>query len=140
MKSKNEKTHTDVVRELLLSQKNQEIVNIATGISASFGVKGINKMLSNTAVNKSIRNGFTRDEHIDSVANINTLFTNAVLSEVSSDEKNHSSSLKSVKRFIAEADTNTIVYITVKESAINGHRIYSVELKKDKASLDKGKP
>ena len=50
--------------------KNIGIVNKETGISASFGTVGINKMISNKAVGKSKRNGFSRDEHLDAVENI----------------------------------------------------------------------
>ena len=141
MKNSGEKTHTDIVREQLLSQRKQDITNKETGIKASFGVKGINKMLSNTAINKSIRNGFTRDEHLDAAADIKSLFENAKLYQVTGDDQNKSASLKSVKRFISDMDKNKFAYITVKESIVNGHRIYSLELQEiDKAPLDKGKP
>lgn len=136
-----EKTHTDIVREKLLSQKNQDIVNQDTGIKASFGIKGINKMLSNTAVNKSIRNGFTRDEHLDAVADIWALFEKAKLYKTTGDEKNNSSNLKSVKRFISAIDDRKYAYITVKESVVDGHRIYSLELQEiNNAPSDTGKP
>ncbi|MBO6303486.1 MAG: hypothetical protein J6M62_00205 [Selenomonadaceae bacterium] len=141
MRNNSKKTHTDIVREELLFLKNQEITNSATGIKASFGITGINKMLSNTAVNKSIRRGFTRDEHLDAVAEIKALFENAKLYKIDGDDKNNSPNVKSIKRFISEINDRNFAYITVKESIIYGHRIYSLELKEiNKALLDEGKP
>ncbi len=123
------KTHTDFVREKLQAMKNIGIVNKETGISASFGTVGINKMISNTAVGKSKRNGFSRDEHLDAVENIKVLFENASLREVQED-KNHASSLRSIKRFVSGIDASKEALITVKESVIEGHHIYSLELEK----------
>ena len=131
------KTHTDYAREKLQAIKNTAIVNKATGISASFGVVGVNKMISNKAVGKSKRNGFTRDEHLDAVENIKALFENASLEEVQ-EEKNHASSLKSIQRHVATMDDMKEAFITVKEATVEGHHIYSLELRKTKNAPSEG--
>ena len=131
------KTHTDFVAEKLKILKNKGIFNKETGISASFGVVGINKMISNKAVGKSHRNGFTRDEHLDAVENIKSLFEEASLKETQED-RNHASSLKSIKRFVSMIDEEKAALITVKESAVEGHHIYSLELYKIKNAFSEG--
>ena len=108
----------------------QNIKNKATGLVANFGTTGIKKMLSNKAVNKSVANGFTPEQHLEAARNIRELFENAVLSEQHSDRKN-APSIKAIDRF--RCDTNVggekaVAKITVKETLVDGNKIYSVEL------------
>ena len=108
----------------------QNIKNKATGLVANFGTTGIKKMLSNKAVNKSVANGFTPEQHLEAARNIRELFANAVLSEQHSDRKN-APSIKAIDRF--RCDTNVggekaVAKITVKETLVDGNKIYSVEL------------
>ena len=125
--SKNRK-RTEEVKRKLDALRNISITNKETGIVASFGVNGINKMLSNKAVGKSIDNGFTREDHLRAVENIKKLFEEAHLYSTKSDTKNNAANVLSIKRFISPIDHEKEAYITVKESLNNGHRIYSLEL------------
>lgn len=125
--SKNRK-RTEEVKRKLDALRNISITNKETGIVASFGVNGINKMLSNKAVGKSIENGFTREDHLRAVENIKKLFEEAHLYSTKSDTKNNAANVLSIKRFISPIDHEKEAYITVKESLNNGHRIYSLEL------------
>lgn len=134
------KTHTELVREKLIAQKNKDYTNKATGIKARFGITGINKMLSNTAINKSIKNGYSRDEHLDAVEDVVSLYENAQLVSTEEDTKNKADNVLSIKRFIAEVEPGKNAKITVKESKKNGHRIYSLELEAiEKAPSDTGR-
>ena len=105
--------------------------NKKTGIEANLSGDSVNKIGSEKAIEKSKLNGFSVEEHFEVANNIVELYEDADLVETRPD-KNHSADLKSIKRF----DSNVylkrglaaIAHITVKESVINGHKIYSVEV------------
>ncbi|MDR1468380.1 MAG: hypothetical protein LBT00_03720 [Spirochaetaceae bacterium] len=106
-------------------------LNDATGITATINSTQRNKILSNTAVFKSIRNGFTPQQHHAVVAEIEKFWKYAQLVRTKPDKENDVNIL-SIKRFETPVIFNNnkgIVYFTVKETEKNGHRIYSLELK-----------
>ncbi|MDR0485349.1 MAG: hypothetical protein LBH29_01325 [Elusimicrobiota bacterium] len=115
----------------------KEIKNIQTGITAQVNSIQIHKIVSNKAVEKSILNGFTRNQHYLAASVIDKLFENAILKETTKD-KNNDVNIKSIKRFnaITEFENEAgktekgIAYLTLKESIKAGHRIYSIELQK----------
>jgi len=105
--------------------------NKATGIEANLSGKSVDKMSSDKAIEKSKANGFTVDEHFEVANKIVSLFENAELTETSADKKG-SPDLKSIKRFDCDVTLSdgkkANAHITVKESVLNGHKIYSVEV------------
>lgn len=106
------------------------IINKETNIKATFGRQGATKMVSNAAVDKSVENGFNQEQHLEAVSNIKELYENASLSETHPD-RNNDSNIVSIKRFRANTvvgNEKAIAKITVKESVVNGHKIYSLEL------------
>ena len=105
--------------------------NKKTGIEANLSGDSINKMGSEKAIEKSKANGFSVDEHFEVANKIVELYENADLTKTRPD-KNNSPDLKSIKHFDSEATLRSgekaIAHITVKESVVNGHKIYSVEV------------
>ena len=117
----------------------KDIPNDATGITASISSAGLNKMVSGEAIKKSIDNGFSAQEHFESVGRIVELFKKASLI-VSYSDKKHGDPNVNIKRFVAQDKLDSgkpiDALITVKESYEHGHRIYSLELDEiNKASL-----
>ncbi|MGQ2892793.1 hypothetical protein HLX34_000010 (plasmid) [Campylobacter coli] len=106
----------------LKSILNKDIENSQTKIKARVSTTGLNKMTSDKAIQKSINNGFTLEEHFKAVNNIEGLFKNAkfIMSEADKD-------VKAIHRYVANLN-NSQAKITLKESYEHGHRIYSLEL------------
>jgi len=98
-------------------------------------------MVSNAAVNKSLKNGFSRDNHFEALANIENLFKNAVLLEHTGDLKNNDGNVK-IYRFASPFVINNRVvdvFLTVKQSIDNNaKRIYSLELTEIKMLSERG--
>lgn len=118
--------------EALKALAKKPLVNLQTGIEAQINAVQRNKILSNAATNKSINNGYTRQEHNAAAAIIERLWRHAEQIETRPD-RSGDRNIKTIGRFIApviftERDANA--YITVKETRIAGHRIYSLELEK----------
>ena len=116
--------------------RNKDIVNLNDGITARISSTGINKMISNVAVMKSISNGFSRQEHTTAVANVIMLFKNGRIISTSDDIKG-SPDILSIKRYATRVSfypserTGTAV-VLLKESKNNGNRIYTLELQEIK--------
>ena len=111
------------------------LINIATGIIAFISSTQRDKMISNAATRKTAKNGFDFRIHNAAASIINKLWKYAVLFESRTD-RNNDINIRSIKRFIAPFKYGTktaIAYITAKESKLNGHRIYSLELENIKA-------
>ena len=128
-------------KEILKNIAGKPLNNIETGIDAQINTNQYNKMTSNAAVNKSLRNGFSRDKHFEALANIENLFKNAVLLEQTDDLKNNDNNVK-IYRFASPfVIDNQIadVMLTVKRSIDNDtKRIYSLELIEIKKLSEKG--
>jgi len=107
--------------------------NKETGIEAFINTTQANKLVSNAAVNKSMANGFTREQHYAITAKIETLWDNAVQIDERADKKGHPDIR--IKRFVApvvlDGQTNYAV-ITVKSVVHHGHRIYTLEAHAEK--------
>ncbi|ELS9368734.1 hypothetical protein R6V89_000243 [Campylobacter jejuni] len=110
----------------LKSILNKDIENSQTKIKARVSTTGLNKMTSDKAIQKSINNGFTLEEHFKAVNNIEGLFKNAkfIMSEA---DKKGGKDVKAIHRYVANLN-NSQAKITLKESYEHGHRIYSLEL------------
>ncbi|TSA79050.1 hypothetical protein FNE76_08060, partial [Helicobacter mehlei] len=118
------------LRQSLVPILNQDIKNKETGVVARISGTGLNKISSEKALNKSLENGFTKEEHFKVGADIKALFENARLGETYADKKG-SADIKAMHRYFAEININgkkAQVKITLKESMQQGHRIYSLEL------------
>ena len=121
-------SHQDAVAAIS-TLRGKAYVNRQTGIEARLASKGAGKLISNDAVGKTLRNGFTARQHNALAAKIDILFENAMLAEDRPD-KDGDPNIKSIKRFVCPVAIGTVdaaAWITVKESTEHGHRIYSVE-------------
>ena len=90
----------------------------------------INKISSRKAVDKSIANGFSRDEHFAVAQDLKTLFENSKLRESHNDYKNNPNILQ-VHRFTKEISINhknANAQITLFEKIEGKNRIYTLEL------------
>ncbi|MBR5623237.1 MAG: hypothetical protein IKW49_08645 [Opitutales bacterium] len=126
--------------EVLKNLQGKDFVNKETGIAAQLRSTQRGKLISNKAAEKSIANGFTREQHNTAAANIGDLFERAHLF-FDGPDKDGDPNIKSIKRFAAliildkgpvEAD------ILVKESISSGSRIYTVELQEIKKPSARG--
>lgn len=126
--------------EVLKTLQGKGLVNKETGIAAQLRSAQRGKLISNKAAEKSIANGFTREQHNTAAANIGDLFERAHLF-FDGPDKDGDPNIKSIKRFAAliilgkgpvEAD------ILVKESISSGSRIYTVELQEIKKPSARG--
>lgn len=121
----------EVVLKHISTLFGKPITNKETGIVATFGTKGANKMVSNKAVDKTVKNGYSQHEHLEAVKDIKRLYEDAGLS-VQHEDRDKSPNILSIKRFrtnMTTVDGNpATAKITVKETRQNGHKIYSIEL------------
>ena len=118
------------LKQALSPYLNKEIVNKATGITAQISTTGLNKIASKKAVDKSVANGFSRDEHFKVAGDLKNLFENATKKESYADKK-QSKDVVSIHRFFTEItinDKQAQAKMTLKESIDYGNRIYSLEL------------
>ena len=122
------------VKNHLSKYKNKPIKNVDSGIIAQFGTKGINEMCDANNRRHSGNEGFSKEEHFSAVANIVDLYKKARLVETHPDKKvapGEYTNVVSVKHFKSPFvlnGTKAIAHITVKESKMNGHRIYALKL------------
>ena len=117
-------------KETLAARKGEKVQNISSGMIASVSSDGISKMISSKAVDKSIHNGYTKEEHFASVENVLSLFK---VSELAHSEKPNNKSVDVIAyhKFIADFSINhkpTKAKITLRETLQAGNRIYSLEL------------
>ena len=124
---KNLRNNTKKVLSVL---KGQVFENINSGMKAQVSSDGINKMISVKAVDKSINNGYTKEEHFASVENVINLYK---ISKLTQSEKpnNNSVDVIAYHKFIADFSINakpTKAKITLRETIQAGNRIYSLEL------------
>jgi len=94
---------------------------------AKLSKTSIQKLVSNEAVQKSIRNGFKREQHYATASDIDNLFRNSV-KVLSRPDRNNDPNVKAIHKFAAPLFGDNAAYITVKEATEQGKRIYSVEL------------
>ena len=123
------KSQREQVKQQLQALKNKDIEH-KSGIVARLSSTGIDKMLSDKAIQKSLDNGFTKEQHFNAVANIENLFKNSDFIRTEA-PKNQSADIVGIHRYINSQDLqeqNAQALITLKESVENGNRIYSVEL------------
>lgn len=89
--------------------------------------RSVGKMLSGAASGKSVSNGFTKEQHFAVAANIDDAFRNSIKLLEHPDKNGHPDII--IHRFGAPLHfRDAIAYITIKESAQHGKKMYSIEL------------
>lgn len=129
VKAQNKIQLRQATKEILNTLKNKEITH-KNGIVARVSSVGIEKMMSDKAIQKSLDNGFSISQHFNAVQNIETLFKNSDFLRTEA-PKNQSKDIVGVHRYINTEnlqEQNAQALITLKESVENGNRIYSLEL------------
>ena len=117
------------VNEYIKSLKGKQLKSVEKNIIASFSHKGLGKVASDAAINKSKRNGFSMQEHLKAVLNIEKLFSNSIKTN---EREDHNDSIKGIEHFsslfMAENNEPALVTFTVKVTENAGRKIYSIEL------------
>jgi hypothetical protein len=115
---------------LLEGNTRVELYNKSSNDFAFFTKSSIGKMLSDPAVQKSIANGYRRDQHYAAAAAIEDLFDKAIKLGQRKD-RNDDPNVVAMHRFAMPVNIGTdtpVAVITVKESFQHGKRLYTIEL------------
>ena len=118
------------LNEILGKLINQDFTNKETGLVASISQREINKMSEQKAVNKSLDNGFTKEEHFEVAKDIAPLYENATLKAIHEDSKKRIN-VPNIYRFAIDISVNgkdTNAKITAFEKIEGKNRIYTIEL------------
>ncbi|ECK6874078.1 hypothetical protein F2N16_08400, partial [Campylobacter upsaliensis] len=131
LESKEANTHTlrEQTKGLLSALVGKNITNQNDGRIASISRKNIMKMTSDKAIQKSVNNGFTPQDHFKAVQDIESLYQGAVLKETHADRKSNNPNVF-IHRYTADFNGNNAL-ITIKESLDSnskGNKIYTLEL------------
>jgi len=111
----------------LLGEACTLLVTSKDGHEARLNRDSIGKMLSNSAVKKSVDNGFTSKQHFAVVSDIENVYSNSV--KVSSSPDRHGYPDVTIHRLAVPLHfDNGAAYITVKETLQGGNRVHSLEL------------
>ncbi|WP_194145699.1 hypothetical protein, partial [Helicobacter jaachi] len=116
-------------KEILSNITHENIQNKETGIIAKITGEEIKKMISKAAVDKSLANGFTKEEHFALCNDIKNLFINAKLREKHKDL--HGRNNITTHRFAINTIVNgkkAIAKITAHVRKVGNNKIYSLEL------------
>jgi hypothetical protein len=113
----------------LIKNKNKEQLTIKSidGEEAVINRKTIGKMLAPKTVNKSVANGFTKEQHFAVASDIENLFKNSI-KILTHPNKEPSFDIKAIHRFISPIYKDNGAFITVRELTEHGKKIYSIEL------------
>ena len=105
---------------------NQTMTSADGKVKAYMSLKSLSKMTSDKAIQKSVDNGFSREQHLQAVLDIERLFKN---SKLQATEPHKSGETNAIIHRLNSELANGNALITTKESLdINKNRIYSVEL------------
>jgi hypothetical protein len=113
----------------LIKNKNKEQLTIKSidGEEALINRKTIGKMLAPKTVNKSVANGFTKEQHFAVASDIDNLFKNST-KILTHPHKKSSLDIKAIHRFVSPIHKDNGAFITVRELTEHGKKIYSIEL------------
>ena len=118
------------LKEAIKDILNKDITNKETGMVARISRTGVNKISSQKALNKSLNNGYTKEEHYKAGEHIKELFEKGSLREKHKDYKDRAE-IQAVYRFVTPITINNKqanVLITMFENNQAGNKIYSLEL------------
>ena len=114
-------------REVRDRYKGQEFENRETGMRAVLGKRDAGKMVSFKALAKSIRNGFSAEEHFQTVLEAPRLFEQATLLMEHADRRGRPN-IEGIARFQAIRKNGSIVKLTVRKIRDDKNHLYTVEL------------
>jgi len=123
-----EKTRDADAKTKLMKIAGKDLVNTQTGIVAQINSTQRDKLLSGRAKDKSVKNGFSFDQHNFAVSKVASLYENAVLLGEFEDDDGDAN-VKSVFRFFSPFyldGHHVVAVLTVKNTT--GNKLYSVEL------------
>lgn len=118
------------LKQALEPYKSTPITNKETGLQGVVTDTERNKISSKKAVDKSIANGFTRDEHFAAAQDLKNLFENATKAQSHNDYKQREN-IAQVHRFVKDLyinDKQAQAKITLFEKIEGKNRIYTLEL------------
>ena len=105
---------------------NQTMTSADGKVKAYMSLKSLSKMTSDKAIQKSVDNGFSREQHLQAVLDIERLFEN---SKLQATEPHKSGETNAIIHRLNSELANGNALITTKESLdINKNRVYSLEL------------
>lgn len=114
-------------REVRDRYNGQEFENRETGMRAVLGKRDAGKMVSFKALAKSIRNGFSAEEHFQTVLEAPRLFEQATLLMEHADRRGRPN-IEGIARFQAIRKNGSIVKLTVRKIRDDKNHLYTVEL------------
>ncbi len=121
----------------LSSLAGQDLPNLIEGVTAQVNANQKRKMASKVAGDKSMENGFSREEHRGVAAQIANAWKWAAEARRTGDEKNNMPDV-GIRRYVSALELNekdAFAWLTVKETPTS-LRIYSVELMDEKKLRD----
>jgi len=130
-------------KNALVRLAGKPLKNRESGMMALINTTQANKLISNAAVNKSMANSFTREQHYALVCMVEILW-NGAIEVVHSPDKNNLPGI-SMKRFAVPVfveEERQYAVMTVKATQQHGNRIYTLEAHTEKTlrgMLDKAK-
>lgn len=118
--------------KIIAEYKNKKLTNKETSLNANYGSEGAGKLVSQKAVNKSVRNGFTEEEHFTIASHIKEIFEEANLISIEPDrDSDLNDNVKEVRRYATEFDLNGkkgFALMTVKLNKDETNKMYALEL------------
>ncbi len=118
--------------EIIAENKNKKLTNKETSLNANYGSEGAGKLVSQKAVNKSVKNGYTEEEHFTIASHIKELFEEAKLISIEPDrDSDLNDNVKEVRRYATEFDLNGkkgFTLMTVKLNKDETNKMYALEL------------
>ena len=113
---------------------NTKLTNKNTLIDANFTSRSIGKLGSDKAINKSVLNGFSTQEHFEAAFKIKQLYEMSDFIGRFLDDRNDPNVI-AMYRFqipiILSSGRKAFAYISTKEVKIHGNRTYTIELLKN---------
>ena len=119
-------------QEKIKQNEGKGIQNKETGITANYNSKGAGKLISQKAINKSIKNGFSTEEHFTIASHIKELFENANLVSTEPDrDSDLNDNVIEVRRYAIKFNLNGksgFALMTIKLNKDETKKIYALEL------------
>ena len=119
----------DEAKAKIAAQKGVPFRNYFTDLEVTLSSSAEGKLVSKKAAMKSVKNGFTFEQHNAMAANVGELFERGFEAVVRGD-KEGDANIKSIRRYacpVSFEGKKAFAWITVKESKQHGAKIYSVE-------------